>query len=117
MSSAGYLIASINYTVLSITLWFKCVVQSNMVSPFAMHQQQQMQLAMLAQQQSILMAAAAAAKSSGGNPKLPSGLQLPGMNGINLPAQNVPNMNQFPGMMMPLGGQADLQKLMQVEHS
>lgn len=86
--------------------------KSNMVSPFAMHQQQQLQLAMLAQQQSILMAAAA--KSAGGDPKLSSSFQFPGSNGINLPTQNLPNMsNQFPGMMMPLGGQADLQKLMQ----
>ncbi|KAH7544213.1 hypothetical protein ACOSQ2_030988 [Xanthoceras sorbifolium] len=85
--------------------------KSNMVSPFAMHQQQ-LQLAMLAQQQSILMAAAT--KSAGADPKLSSSFQQPGSNGINLPAQNMPNMsNQIPGMMMPLGGQADLQKLMQ----
>ncbi|KAK3199163.1 hypothetical protein Dsin_022578 [Dipteronia sinensis] len=84
---------------------------SNMVSPFAMHQQQQLQLAMLAQQQSILMAAA---KSAGGDPKLSSSFQQLGSNGINLPTQNLPNMsNQIPGMMMPLGGPADLQKLMQ----
>ncbi|CAL0333786.1 unnamed protein product [Lupinus luteus] len=44
--------------------------KTNMVSPFAMHQQQ---LAMLAQQQSLLMAAAA--KSSGGDPKHPSSVQ------------------------------------------
>ena len=87
--------------------------KSNMVSPFAMHQQQQqLQLAMLAQQQSILMAATA--KSAGGDPKLSSSFQQPGSNGINLPTQNFPNMsNQIPGMMMPLGGQVDLQKLMQ----
>ena len=86
-----------------------------MVSPFAMHQQQQqLQLAMLAQQQSILMAATA--KSAGGDPKLSSSFQQPGSNGINLPTQNFPNMsNQIPGMMMPLGGQVDLQKLMQVK--
>ncbi|CAA2993943.1 Hypothetical predicted protein [Olea europaea subsp. europaea] len=42
--------------------------KSNMVSPFALHQQQ---IAMLAQQQSILMAAAA--NSSGGMPKLHAG--------------------------------------------
>ncbi|XP_019453611.1 PREDICTED: probable ADP-ribosylation factor GTPase-activating protein AGD5 isoform X2 [Lupinus angustifolius] len=44
--------------------------KTNVVSPFAMHQQQ---LAMLAQQQSLLMAAAA--KSAGGDPKHPSSVQ------------------------------------------
>ncbi|KAJ0101202.1 hypothetical protein Patl1_04547 [Pistacia atlantica] len=82
---------------------------SNMVSPFAMHQHQ---LAMLAQQQSLLMAAAA--KAGGGDQKFPSSFQHPGSNGANLPTQNLPNFgNQIPGMMMPVGGQADLQKLMQ----
>lgn len=77
--------------------------KSNMVSPFAMHQQQ---LAMLAQQQSLLMAAAA--KSAPGN------AQQPPSNGTNIPSQAWPNIGyQFPGMMMPVAGQADLQKLMQ----
>lgn len=81
-----------------------------MVSPFALHQQQ---LAMLAQQQSLLMAAAA--KSGSGNSNISGNTQLPGVNGINLPAQNWPNIGfQVPTGMMPLGGQADLQKLMQV---
>ncbi|TYH74715.1 hypothetical protein ES332_D05G421100v1 [Gossypium tomentosum] len=76
--------------------------KSNMVSPFAMHQQQ---LAMLAQQQSLLMAAAA--KSAPGN------AQQPPSNGTNIPSQAWPNSGyQFPGMMMPVAGQADLQKLM-----
>ncbi|KAB5534684.1 hypothetical protein DKX38_017770 [Salix brachista] len=108
--------------------------KSNMVSPFAMHQQQ---LAMLAQQQQLLMAAAA--KSAGGNPKVMNQQQLAmliqqqqllaaaakpvggdgsiqhqGPNGINIPAQNWPNMGyQIPGLMMPVAGQGDLQKLMQ----
>lgn len=73
-----------------------------MVSPFAMHQHQ---LAMLAQHQSLLMAAAAKA-----------GVQNPGSNGANLPTQNLPNFgNQIPGMVMPVVGQAELQKLMQVD--
>ncbi|OMO80432.1 putative Stromal membrane-associated protein [Corchorus capsularis] len=77
--------------------------KSNMVSPFAMHQQQ---LAMLAQQQSLLMAAAA--KSA------PVNTQQPASNGTTVPAQIWPNMAyQIPGMMMPVAGQADLQKLMQ----
>ncbi|XP_039032485.1 ADP-ribosylation factor GTPase-activating protein AGD5-like [Hibiscus syriacus] len=77
--------------------------KSNMVSPFAMHQQQ---LALLAQQQSLLMAAAA--KSSPGNTQ-----QLPS-NGPSIPTQTLPNMGyQIPGMMMPVAGQADLQKFMQ----
>ncbi|KAG5235548.1 ADP-ribosylation factor GTPase-activating protein [Salix suchowensis] len=112
--------------------------KSNMVSPFAMHQQQ---LAMLAQQQQLVMAAAA--KSAGGNPKvmnqqqlamliqqqqllaaaakpvggdlkLSGSIQQQGPNGINIPAQNWPNMGyQIPGLMMPVAGQGDLQKLMQ----
>ncbi|PNT13162.1 hypothetical protein POPTR_011G127000v4 [Populus trichocarpa] len=113
--------------------------KSNMVSPFAMHQQQ---LAMLAQQQQLLMAAAAksaggdpkvmnqqqlamltqqqqlmaaAAKSVGGDLKLSGSIQQQGPNGINIPAQNWPNMGyQIPGLMMPVAGQGDLQKLMQI---
>ncbi|XWS11099.1 hypothetical protein CRYUN_Cryun38cG0054600 [Craigia yunnanensis] len=77
--------------------------KSNMVSPFAMHQQQ---LAMLAQQQSLLMAAAA--KSAPGN------TQQPPSNGTSIPTQTWPNIGyQIPGMMMPVTGQVDLQKLMQ----
>lgn len=94
-----------------LILWFE-YMQSNMVSPFAMHQQQ---LAMLAQHQSLVMAAAA--KSAGSDPKFPGIAQQPASNGINLSTQGWPNVGyQMPGMMMPVGGQADLQKLMQVEY-
>ncbi|XP_062018497.1 ADP-ribosylation factor GTPase-activating protein AGD5 [Rosa rugosa] len=55
--------------------------KSNMVSPFAMHQQQ---LTMLAQQQSLFMAAA---KSAGGDQKFPGTTQQPVLNGSNLPSQ------------------------------
>ncbi|XP_065862177.1 ADP-ribosylation factor GTPase-activating protein AGD5 [Euphorbia lathyris] len=82
--------------------------KSNMVSPFAMHQQQ---LAMLAHQQSLLMAAA---KSGVVNPKFAGNLQQTGSNGINSPAQNWPNMGYQIPVVMPVGsGQGDLQKLMQ----
>ncbi|CAK7327547.1 unnamed protein product [Dovyalis caffra] len=142
--------------------------KSNMVSPFAMHQQQlamlaqqqllmaaaaksaggdpkamnQQQLAMLAQQQQLLMAAAsksaggdpkamnqqqlamlaqqqqllmaAASKSAGGDQKFSGSIQQQGPNGINVPAQNWPNSGyQIPGLMMPVAGDGDLQKLMQ----
>lgn len=86
-----------------------------MVSPFAMHQQQ---LAMLAhqqqhQQQSLLTTPAA--KSGGVDPKFPGNIQLPGSNGINLHAQNWPNVGyQIPGLVMPVAGQGDPRKLMQV---
>ncbi|KAH7546508.1 hypothetical protein FEM48_Zijuj01G0208200 [Ziziphus jujuba var. spinosa] len=87
--------------------------KSNMVSPFAMHQQQ---LAMLAQHQSLVMAAAA--KSAGSDPKFPGIAQQPASNGINLSTQGWPNVGyQIPGMMMPVGGQADLQKLMQARNT
>ncbi|XVF18978.1 hypothetical protein REPUB_Repub11eG0071000 [Reevesia pubescens] len=114
--------------------------RSNMVSPFAMHQQQ---LAMLAQQQSLLMAAGA--KSAPGNAQqppsnltsipaqqlamlaqqqslllaaaaksAPGNTQQPPSNGTSIPTQTWPNMGyQIPGMMMPVAGQADLQNLMQ----
>ncbi|MCL7041806.1 hypothetical protein MKW94_028265 [Papaver nudicaule] len=88
--------------------------KSNMVSPFALHQQQ---LAMLAQQQSLIMAAAAA-KPSGG-PPMPANSSQPGSNGAHvagagLAPQNWPNMGyQVPGMMAPVGGSNDLQKFMQ----
>lgn len=85
------------------------VLQSNMVSPFALHQQQ---IAMLAQQQSLLVAAAA--KSAGNGSKLSGTVQQPGSNGTNLPGQTWLNAGyQVPGVM-PLAGQVDLQKLMQV---
>ncbi|CAI0376104.1 unnamed protein product [Linum tenue] len=112
--------------------------KSNMVSPYAMHQQQiamlaqqqsllmaaaaksaggsgstnsQQQLALLAQQQSLLMAAAA--KSAGGSGSTNG--QQPGANGINLPAQTWPNAGyQIPGLMVPVAMQSDVQKLMQV---
>ncbi|CAI0376105.1 unnamed protein product [Linum tenue] len=81
--------------------------KSNMVSPYAMHQQQ---IAMLAQQQSLLMAAAA--KSAGGSGSTNG--QQPGANGINLPAQTWPNAGyQIPGLMVPVAMQSDVQKLMQ----
>ncbi|CAN1239143.1 ADP-ribosylation factor GTPase-activating protein AGD5, partial [Linum grandiflorum] len=81
--------------------------KSNMVSPFAMHQQQ---IAMLAQQQSLLMAAAA--KAGGGS--VSANGQQAGPNGFNLPAQNWPNVGyQIPGLMVPVAGQGDLHKLMQ----
>lgn len=86
-------------------------MQSNMVSPFAMHQQQ---LVMLAQHQSLMMAAATA-NSVGGEPKSTGGSQQTASNGTNL-AMNWPNVGyQIPGMTMPAGGQVDLQKLMQVK--
>ncbi|CAL0303801.1 unnamed protein product [Lupinus luteus] len=113
--------------------------KTNMVSPFAMHQQQ---LAMLAQQQSLLMAAAT--KSAGGDPKYPSSVQhqqqlamlaqqqsllmaaaaksaavdpkYPAsvqQSGSNIPVQSWPAAGYpIPGLM-PMGGQGDLQKLMQ----
>ncbi|KAF3453609.1 hypothetical protein FNV43_RR04049 [Rhamnella rubrinervis] len=86
--------------------------KSNMVSPFSMHQQQ---LAMLAQHQSLVMAAAA--KSAGSDPKFPGIAQQPAPNGINLPTQSWPNVGyQIPGMVMPVGAQADLQKVMQASN-
>lgn len=82
--------------------------KSNMVSPFAVHQQQ---IAMLAQQQSLLMAAAA--QNNNGASKLPT-YQQPGLNGSSIPTQNWPNIGyQVPTTTMPLAGQNDLQKLMQ----
>ncbi|KAJ1395501.1 ARFGAP/RecO-like zinc finger [Sesbania bispinosa] len=79
--------------------------KTNMVSPFAMHQQQ---LAMLAQQQSLLMAAAA--KSAGGDSKHPASVQQPG---ANIPVQSWPAASyQIPGVV-PVGSQGELQKLMQ----
>lgn len=84
--------------------------KSNMVSPFAVHQQQ---LAMLAQQQTLLMAAAA--QSAKGTSKPPVNMQQPGLNGINMPTQNWPNVGyQIQGLTMPLAGQNELQKLVQV---
>ncbi|CAI9773485.1 unnamed protein product [Fraxinus pennsylvanica] len=82
--------------------------KSNMVSPFALHQQQ---IAMLAQQQSILMAAAA--NSSGGMAKLHGNTQVP--NGANLSNQSWPNVGyQFPGMMISAAGKSELEKYMQM---
>lgn len=83
--------------------------KSNMVSPFAMHQQQ---LAMLAQQQSLLLAAAAA----GGAVKIPVNAQQ-GPNGANMVNQNWPNLGyQFPGVMMPAAGKTEPEKYMQVRN-
>ncbi|XP_026422126.1 ADP-ribosylation factor GTPase-activating protein AGD5-like [Papaver somniferum] len=89
--------------------------KSNMVSPFALHQQQ---LAMLAQQQSLMMAAAAAAKPSGGI-TMPVNSSQPGSNGAHVAGagmapQNWPNMGyQVPGMMAQVSVSNDLQKFMQ----
>ncbi|WMV48863.1 hypothetical protein MTR67_042248 [Solanum verrucosum] len=81
--------------------------KSNMVSPFAMHQQQ---LAQLAQQQSLHMAAAAAS----GNLKIPGHVQQ-GPNGSNIVNQSWPHVGyQFPGMMMPASGKTELEKYLQV---
>ncbi|XP_051134817.1 ADP-ribosylation factor GTPase-activating protein AGD5-like [Andrographis paniculata] len=83
--------------------------KSNVVSPYALHQQQ---LTMLAQQQSLLIAAAA--NASGGASK-PPGNQQVGINGTNTVNQSWPNMGyQFPGMMMPTAGKVDLEKYMQM---
>ncbi|XP_010520894.1 PREDICTED: probable ADP-ribosylation factor GTPase-activating protein AGD5 [Tarenaya hassleriana] len=83
--------------------------KSNIVSPFAMHQQQ---IAMLAHQQSLLIAAAS--KSSGTGPKVSNANQQALPNGLNLPTTSWPNLGYpIPGTMMPAGGPAELQKLMQ----
>ncbi|KAK6777082.1 hypothetical protein RDI58_023799 [Solanum bulbocastanum] len=80
--------------------------KSNMVSPFAMHQQQ---LAQLAQQQSLLMAATAAS----GNLKIPGDVQQ-GPNGSNIVNQSWPHVGyQFPGMIMPASGKTELEKYFQ----
>ncbi|KAH1144371.1 hypothetical protein AAZX31_12G208200 [Glycine max] len=80
--------------------------KGNIVSPFSMHQQQ---LGMLAHQQSLLMAAAA--KSTGGDPRYPASIQQP--RPPNVPIQSWPATGySIPGVM-PMGGQGDLQKLMQ----
>lgn len=74
-----------------------------------MHQQQ---VAMLAQQQALYMAAA---KAAGGG--TPNGVnqQQAVANALNLASANWSNTGyQIPGMTNPVGGQADLQKLMQV---
>lgn len=76
-----------------------------------MHQQQ---VAMLAQQQALYMAAA---KAAGGTP---NGVNHQAVaNALNLASANWPNTGgyQIPGMTNPVGGQADLQKLMQVRSS
>ncbi|GER54513.1 ARF-GAP domain 5 [Striga asiatica] len=83
--------------------------KTNIVSPFALHQQQ---LAMLAQQQSLLFAAAA--NASGGTTKVPGNTQL-GLNGINLPNQSWPNVGyHIPGMTMSAAGKNELDKYMQM---
>ncbi|EOA12434.1 hypothetical protein CARUB_v10028316mg [Capsella rubella] len=81
--------------------------KTNIVSPFAMHQQQ---VAMLAQQQALYMAAA---KAAGGTP---NGVNQQAVaNALNLASANWSNTAgyQIPGMTNPAGGQADLHKLMQ----
>ncbi|KAK7262718.1 hypothetical protein RJT34_30296 [Clitoria ternatea] len=68
----------------------------------------QQQLASLAQQQSLLLTAAA--KSAGGDSKHPASIQQPGS---NFPVQSWPASGYpIPGAM-PMGGQEELQKLMQ----
>ena len=85
--------------------------QSNMVSPFASHQQQ---IAMLAHQQQIAMLAAAV--QAGANPKIPVNTQLPVPNGTPLPVQSWPNMGyQIPGMMINMGAQVEQLKSLQVD--
>ncbi|GAB4846320.1 hypothetical protein Ancab_025326 [Ancistrocladus abbreviatus] len=101
--------------------------KSKMVSPFAVHQQQ---LAVLAQQQSLLMAAAAQSAdgvtrppvnmqqpglTSNGVSRPSVNMQQPGLNGTNMPSPSWPNIGyQIPGMMIPLPGQNELQKAVQV---
>ncbi|XP_055809277.1 ADP-ribosylation factor GTPase-activating protein AGD5-like isoform X2 [Solanum dulcamara] len=81
--------------------------KSNMVSPFAMHQQQ---LAQLAQQQSLLVSAAAAS----GTLKMPGDVRQ-GPNGSNIVNQSWPHVGyQFPGMMMLASGKTELEKYLQV---
>ncbi|XP_019108107.1 ADP-ribosylation factor GTPase-activating protein AGD5 isoform X2 [Beta vulgaris subsp. vulgaris] len=87
--------------------------KSNMVSPFAVRQQQ---LSMLAQQQSLLMAAAAQATNGASKP--PANMQQSGLNGTNMPAQNWANLGyQIPGLTMPLAGQNEVEKLVQIGNS
>ncbi|KAL6205654.1 hypothetical protein ACLB2K_022909 [Fragaria x ananassa] len=75
--------------------------KSNMVSPFAMHQQQ---LAMLAQQQSLFMASA---KSAGGDQKFPGTTQQPVLNGSNLPSQQqLAMMAQQQSLLMAAAGKS-----------
>ncbi|XP_021758733.1 probable ADP-ribosylation factor GTPase-activating protein AGD5 [Chenopodium quinoa] len=84
--------------------------KSNMVSPFALHQQQ---IAMLAQQQSLLMAAAA--QAANGASKSNVNMHQPGLNGTNMPTQNWPGLGyQIPGLTMPSAGQNELPKSVQV---
>jgi len=84
-------------------------LQSNIVSPFSMHQQQ---LAMLAQQQSVLMAAAA--KSTGVDLKYPTGMQQPSP---NVSVQNWPSTGFPISGVAPIGVQGELQNHMQVNDS
>ncbi|CAA0840343.1 Probable ADP-ribosylation factor GTPase-activating protein AGD5 [Striga hermonthica] len=80
--------------------------KTNIVSPFALHQQQ---LAMLAQQQSLLFAAAA--NASGGTAKVHGNTQL-GLNGSN---QSWPTVGyHIPGMTMSAAGKNELDKYMQM---
>ncbi|CAL5200819.1 unnamed protein product [Lathyrus oleraceus] len=82
--------------------------KSNIVSPFAMHQQQ---LAMLAHQQSLLMAAAS--KSTGVDLKYPTGIQQPSS---NVSVQNWPPTGFPISGVMPMDAQGELQKLMQTRN-
>ncbi|KAG6385500.1 hypothetical protein SASPL_154335 [Salvia splendens] len=83
--------------------------KTNIVSPFAAHQQQ---LAMLAQQQSVLIAAAS--NASGAMPKASNNTEI-GLNGTNLPNQSWPNVGyQFPGMIMTEAQKAEVAKYMQM---
>ncbi|XP_042039325.1 ADP-ribosylation factor GTPase-activating protein AGD5-like [Salvia splendens] len=83
--------------------------KTNIVSPFAAHQQQ---LAMLAQQQSLLMAAAS--NASGAMRKASNNTDI-GLNSTNLPNQSWPNVGyQFPGMIMTEAQKAEVVKYMQM---
>ncbi|GAB2230722.1 hypothetical protein Drorol1_Dr00015006 [Drosera rotundifolia] len=89
--------------------------KSNMVSPFAMHQQQ---LVMLAQQQAVLLAAAAQSASGPSKSPVNVPVQQPGYNGTNMPVPgNWPNIGyQVPQMPMtsPLGVHNEMKNFAQV---
>lgn len=89
------------------------LLQSNMVSPYSVHQQQ---LAFLSQQQALLMAVA---KSGTVNPTLSGSSNQPAVTGLHAPNinvlyQNWPNIGyQAPGVT-PLDGQKDFNNFSQV---
>ncbi|KAK9156205.1 hypothetical protein Sjap_003685 [Stephania japonica] len=89
--------------------------KSNMMSPFAMHQQQ---LAALAQQQSLLMAAATIAGD--GTKPTATNNELPYLNGVqaiygNLLSQNWPKLsNQVSGLKKSVDGNDQQQNFLQI---